>query len=200
MKQIDDILLPAKDELDIYIDLLKKWQKALNLVAPSTLSYIWDRHILDSAQLYPLLSKKQKILVDMGSGAGFPALVLAILNKKNNGKLEEIHLIESDNKKCIFLQEVIRKLSLSVTVHNQRLEKVKDLTADVVTARALADLSQLFIWGKSFIKPQTTCLFLKGEHVDQELVNLPVSCQIKKIKSVTNSNSYIIKATEVFYD
>ena len=196
MKQIQQ----AKSELDQYVILLKKWQKAVNLIAPSTLSDIWNRHILDSAQLYSLIPPESQGLVDLGSGAGFPGLVLAILNQKNNGPLKSIYLIESDTKKCLFLKEVIRQLSLPVTVLNQRIESVFDIKADVITARALASLSQLLKLGKNFGKAGTTCLFLKGENVDQEIAECGLLPSLKKIQSITNKNSFIIEIKGVFND
>lgn len=200
MKQLETLLEKAQSELDAYVDILYKWQKAVNLVAASTLKDIWHRHILDSAQLYPLIPTTAETLIDMGSGAGFPGLVLAILNKKNQGHLKQIILIESDTKKCLFLKEVARQLSLSVQILNQRIETVQQMPTDILTARALAPVTTLLELGKSFITPQTTCLFLKGASVAKEVQNCPVPCQIDFIKSITNSNSSVLKITEVHYD
>lgn len=200
MKQIYTFLEKAKPELEQYILLLKKWQKAVNLVSNSTLDDIWMRHIVDSAQLYPLIPETARVLIDMGSGAGFPALVLAILNKVLNGNLEQIILIESDIKKTLFLKEVIRTLNLSVEVINKRIETILDIQADVLTARALADFQTLLLLGKNFMKSDTVCLFLKGETSEKEIKDCQIPCQIKKIKSITNSNSSILITTEVKYD
>ena len=186
--------------MEKYIELLKKWQKAVNLVSNKTLPDLWKRHILDSAQLYPFLVGENITLVDMGSGAGFPALVLAILNKVNNGPVKEMFLIESDTKKSLFLKEVIRELKLNVHVLNKRIENVLDIKADILTSRALSDLSDLLSLGKNFIHTQTTCLFLKGENYEKEIKNCFSPCQIEKIKSITNSKGVILKITEVVYD
>ena len=199
MFHMKQLIENSQQELNIYIDLLKKWQNAVNLVSASTLSDIWNRHVIDSAQLFPLIPASAKTLIDMGSGAGFPALVLAILNKKNNGPVKQFILIESDTKKTLFLKEVVRLLSLPVQVLNQRIETVQNCRADILTARALAPLSELLTLGKSFITPTTTCLFLKGKTVEQEIKNCSIPCQIEKIKSITNSDSYILKITEVNY-
>lgn len=199
-KQIIASIEKAKTDLKHYLDLLNNWQKAVNLISSSTLETAWHRHIMDSAQLYPLIPDTASSLVDMGSGAGFPGLVLAILNKANNGFLKDIFLVESDLKKCLFLKEVSRQLSVPVTVLNQRLETLSNISADVVTARALAPFEQLLQWGKSFITPHTTCLFLKGENSMSELSACSVSCHVEKIKSITNTKSFIIKATEVIYE
>ena len=115
-KQIIASIEKAETDLKHYLDLLNNWQKAVNLISSSTLETAWHRHIVDSAQLYPLIPNTASSLVDMGSGAGFPGLVLAILNKANNGFLKDIFLVESDLKKCLFLKEVSRQLSVPVTV------------------------------------------------------------------------------------
>ena len=200
MKQLDILLNRAEKDIYIYIDTLKKWQKAVNLISASTVKDVWNRHILDSAQLYPLISDTSETLVDFGSGAGFPAIVLAILNQVHQGPLKKIILIESDQKKCLFLKEVVRQLSLPVEILNQRIETVKGIRADVLTARALAPLSQLLFLGQNIITPETTCLFLKGKTAEQEIQNCRVPCSIQKVRSITSSESCILKITEVHFD
>lgn len=154
----------AYAKLQRYEVLLREWNERFNLVAASTLPHIWTRHFLDSAQLYPLLgAKKAQKLIDLGSGAGFPGLVLAILGGF------ETHLIESIGKKATFLDAVTRDLGLNVTVHNARIEAVRDLQADVITARALTALPDLLSLAKPFMKADTLALFLKGERADAEL-------------------------------
>ena len=149
--------------LETYAGLLEKWQKAVNLVAPSTLSELWRRHMLDSAQLWPLLPPGTRCLIDLGSGAGFPGLVLAILG------LPDVHLVESDQKKCAFLREVARATGTPVTVHNCRIEALPRLGAEVVTARALAPLPRLLALAAPFLLGGAIGLFLKGESAEQEL-------------------------------
>lgn len=151
------------DRLIAYDGLLRKWQPKINLVGPSTLPDAWKRHFLDSAQLYPLLPEGTRVLVDLGSGAGFPGLVLAILG------VPQVHLIESDVRKCAFLREVARVCEAPVTVHTKRIETVSGIAADVVTARALAPLTDLFGWAHPFIGSRGKCLFLKGAALDDEL-------------------------------
>ena len=166
----------------------------------TTIDDIWMRHIVDSAQLYPYIPETACILVDMGSGAGFPALVLAILNKNNFGPVKEFVLIESDTKKSLFLKEVVRHLSLPVRILNKRIETVSLDKVDVVTARALSSLENLLVLGKGFINPTTVCLFLKGKTAFDEIKKCTIPCQIEKFKSLTNSESYILKITEVKND
>jgi len=151
------------ERLSAYEVLLRKWQLKINLVGPSTLPDLWRRHFLDSAQLFPLLPDGARVLVDLGSGAGFPGLVLAILG------VPEVHLIESDSRKAVFLREAARAAGVTVTVHNKRIETVTGIAADVVTARALAPLTDLFGWSFPFLGSRGTALFLKGQALDDEL-------------------------------
>ena len=149
VKQLENQILPAKNLLERYMALVLKWQKAVNLVSNKEISSLWDRHILDSAQLYFLIPNDKKVLVDLGSGGGFPAVVIAILNKVLKGPLEKVVLIESANKKSVFLQEVSRLLDLNLTILNQRIEDVKSVKADVITSRALGHLQKIYwsaIW------------------------------------------------------
>lgn len=197
MKHIDTFLEKSKKDMYVYIDILKKWQKAVNLVSNTSLEDVWNRHIIDSAQLYPLIPSTAEVLVDFGSGAGFPAIPLAILNKNNKGNLKQIILIESDMKKCLFLKEISRILDLPIQILNQRIEQVKNISADVITARGLADVKTLLYLSQPFINSGTICLFLKGKSVQREITDNTIPCQIEKIKSITNSDSFILKITEV---
>jgi 16S rRNA (guanine527-N7)-methyltransferase len=151
------------DRLTAYETTLRKWQPKINLVGPSTLPDLWRRHFYDSAQLLPLLPDPARVLVDLGSGAGFPGLVLAILG------VPEVHLIESDSRKAAFLREAARVAGVAVTVHNKRIETVSGLAADVVTARALAPVADLLDWAVPLMGPQRVGLFLKGQALDDEL-------------------------------
>jgi 16S rRNA (guanine527-N7)-methyltransferase len=151
------------DRLRVYEGLLRKWQPAINLVGPKTLDDAWRRHFLDSAQLLPLIPESTRTLVDLGSGAGFPGMVLAILGNF------DVHLIESDIRKATFLREVARATGTAVQIHAKRLETLGDLAADVVTARALAPLASLLDWVHPFIGERGLALFPKGRNADQEL-------------------------------
>lgn len=153
----------TRDRLALYAELLRKWQPRINLIGPATLPDLWRRHILDSAQLFPLLPDGTPRLIDLGSGAGFPGLVLAILG------VPEVHLVESDQRKGAFLREVARQTGAPVTVHTARIESVTGLAAPVVTARALAALPKLLSWAAPLLTENGQCLFLKGQNVDEEL-------------------------------
>lgn len=151
------------DRLRVYAELLVKWQARINLVGPATIPDLWRRHMLDSAQLFPLLPRNLPRLIDIGSGAGFPGLVLAILG------VPEVHLVESDLRKGAFLREVARQTAASVTVHSARIESLSDLKAPVVTARALAPLPKLLDLAAPLLAPDGQCLFLKGQNIAEEL-------------------------------
>lgn len=151
--------------LEIYAALLEKWQKAINLVGPRTLPELWQRHMLDSAQLFPLIPPEARRLADLGSGAGFPGLVLAIMGAP------DVHLIESDQRKCAFLDTVARETGTKVTIHRKRLEDIRDLNADVITARALAPLTKLLEYAVPLASKNAICLFLKGQSTDTELTD-----------------------------
>jgi 16S rRNA (guanine527-N7)-methyltransferase len=151
------------DRLRLYAALLTKWTARIDLIAPSTLPDLWRRHLLDSAQLHPLLPPDARRLVDLGSGGGFPGLVLAILGAP------DVHLVESDQRKCAFLREVARATGTTVTIHTARIEAAAPLAGDVVTARALAPLERLLGWAVPHLAPGGVCLFLKGARNDDEL-------------------------------
>jgi 16S rRNA (guanine527-N7)-methyltransferase len=145
------------------LDLLAAWNPRINLVAASTLADPWRRHILDSAQLFPLIPPHAAPLLDLGSGAGFPGLVLAILGA------EDVHLVESDQRKCAFLREAARVTGAKVQIHAQRAETLAFPGAAVITARALAPLPKLLDIAEPFLLPHSICLFLKGKGVEEEL-------------------------------
>ncbi len=154
--------------LHAYEELLSDWNQKFNLVAESTLPQLWTRHFLDSAQLIDFIPTEAQSLADMGAGAGFPGLVLAILAQERKQDLH-IHAIESTNKKADFLQAVVDALKLKVTVHRARVEAIKDLKVDILTARALKPLPQLLSYAQNLLHKDSLCLFLKGQTLEQEL-------------------------------
>lgn len=154
------------DKFRAYLTLLEKWQARINLVANSTLAEAWQRHILDSGQLAAFYPPQTKNIMDVGSGAGFPGLVLAIMGGVT------VDLVESDQRKAVFLSTVIRELDLPAKVHNQRIETLPQLFPDVITARALAPVPKLLKLTENQLSPKSVCLFLKGAAVQDELTNL----------------------------
>jgi len=152
--------------LETYAALLAKWQAKINLVGPATLPDLWHRHFLDSAQLLNFLPRGGGgTLVDLGSGAGFPGLVLAILTDF------QVQLVDSDQRKCAFLRQVALECGVldRLTIHAKRIEQVTGIAADVVTARACAPLDELLGLAVPLVGEKGTCLFLKGAQVEEEL-------------------------------
>ena len=150
--------------LAAYLDLLRQWQQAINLVGRSTLDDPWRRHILDCAQLLPFLPDRPLELADLGSGAGLPGLVLACMDDGIAA-----HLVESDRRKAQFLREAARRLDLAnVTVHPVRIESLA-LAVDVVTSRALASLGDLLRLGHPLLRPTGRLVLPKGRNAAAEL-------------------------------
>jgi 16S rRNA (guanine527-N7)-methyltransferase len=149
--------------LEAYAALLAQWNERINLVSRDSLRDPWRRHFLDSAQLFLHVPADARSLVDLGSGAGFPGLVLAILG------VAGVELVESDTRKCAFLREAARIADAPVAVRHARIEAVPPHEVDVVTARACASLVRLLVMAQLFIAPHTICLFLKGERAAEEL-------------------------------
>ena len=182
----------AMARLDCYAALLADWQTRMNLVGPSTLSNVWTRHFADSAQLVRLAQPGSWL--DMGSGAGFPGLVAAVLG------VGPVHLVESVGKKARFLEAVIAELALTgVRVHNARVEAIPRFTATTISARACAGLSQLFDWGLRFAGRDTTWLLPKGAGVEAELAEARqrFTLHVERIDSLTSADGRIIVARDV---
>lgn len=157
------------DRLKTYERLLKEWQEKMNLVSRHTLDSAWERHFEDSLQLLPLIPEHVKTIFDLGSGAGFPGLVFAIARPDI-----QVHLVESTGKKCRFLEAVSRETGAGAIVHNERIETVSretGITPDMISARALANLSLLLDYSAPWIKrnPDLILLFPKGENWAQEV-------------------------------
>jgi 16S rRNA (guanine527-N7)-methyltransferase len=149
--------------LEAYAGLLAQWSARINLVGATTLGDLWRRHFLDSAQLLSHVPEGTQSLVDLGSGAGFPGLVLAVLG------VPGVELVEADSRKCAFLREAARIAAAPVKIRNTRIESVPPHVVDVVTARGCAPLDRLLPLAQRFIGPGTVCLFPKGERAAQEL-------------------------------
>jgi len=152
-------------DLHRYLDLITEWNEKMNLVGPSALAAFWPRHAWDSAQLLQH-APDAKRWADLGAGAGFPGLVLAIMLKGTDDA--HVHLVESMAKRCRFLSEVVKTLGLPATVHNSRAEELQ-LTVDIVTARACAPLPRLLGYGQPYLRTGARGMFLKGQDVVAEI-------------------------------
>ncbi|MCK5285555.1 MAG: 16S rRNA (guanine(527)-N(7))-methyltransferase RsmG [Alphaproteobacteria bacterium] len=187
-----DITIEAYEKLEIYHTLLLKWQKAINLVGSSTLDEAWIRHFLDSVQLAQYISSNINVVADLGSGAGFPGLVLAIMRPDI-----QVHLIEADERKSQFLRTVSRETLTNTIVHNTRIETLEDsFIPDLITARALTNLKELCTYSIKWIKknPKLELLFLKGEKAKIEIKNAQQSYnfKLKTYKSKTAKTASIL--------
>ena len=151
-----------------YESLLSKWNSKINLISKNTCSDIWSRHFLDSGQIIKHVDASRKRWVDVGSGAGFPGLVVALLLRDRKIDCELI-LVEKSSKKVFFLNEVIRKLDLNVKVINDDIRAIDPLKADILTARAFSELNNLIQISHIHRKDSGICLFLKGENYRLEL-------------------------------
>jgi 16S rRNA (guanine527-N7)-methyltransferase len=155
------------DRMQAYADLLRKWNARINLVSPASIPDLWDRHIADSAQLFPL-APPARTWVDLGSGGGLPGLVCAILAQQHHPQTRFV-LIESDKRKCAFLQSAAHALALPVQVLPQRAEQAPPQGADVVTARAMAPLVALLPHVARHVSPTGCAILPKGRNHAQEL-------------------------------
>lgn len=179
-----------------FVDLLLTWQERINLISPASIPQIWERHVIDSLQLFPLLPKNAKSAADLGSGSGFPALPLAIASGLS------FHLYESNNKKAAFLREALRLTGCVGAVHTERLEG-KDSDAcprvDIVTARALAPLNELLVLASPFLKSGAHAFFHKGQDVAQELTEAQKYWRIQctEHRSLTDSLGIVLQVQEV---
>ncbi|SLN24622.1 Ribosomal RNA small subunit methyltransferase G [Pseudoruegeria aquimaris] len=163
-----DVSRETMERLEIYAALLKKWNPAINLVAKSTLGDLWQRHIVDSVQVFSRAPETVDHWVDIGSGGGFPGMVCAILAAEKRGGCR-FTLIESDQRKAAFLRTVARDTGAKVDVLAKRIESVPPQNADVLSARALASLDKLFEFAECHLKPTGRALFPKGESYQQEI-------------------------------
>jgi 16S rRNA (guanine527-N7)-methyltransferase len=154
--------------LEDFVTLVRRWNPAVNLVSKASLAHLHDRHMADSAQLYSIAPAAARQWVDLGSGGGFPGLVIAILAKGRNADLR-ITLVESDARKATFLRQAAQALNLQVTVLNERIESIPPLGADVVSARALAPLADLLAFAEHHLDPSGVAIFPKGARFAEEL-------------------------------
>lgn len=155
-----------------YEALLKHWQRRINLVGPASLPAFWRRHASDSAQILALAAPSAKIWLDLGSGAGFPGLVVALLLAGRGQNDVQVHLVESHAKKCAFLRAVVAETGAPVRVHHGRIEALRlSVPPDIICARALAPLPDLLQYAAPHFGAQTRALFHKGRNWQEELTD-----------------------------
>lgn len=177
--------------------LLTRWNRRINLVAPSSLADFWRRHALDSWQICAHIPETAEHIVDFGSGAGFPGLSAAIHCKQCG--VGQVSLIESAGKKASFLKTVVRELELPARVLSQRIENLPSLGADVITARAFAPLPRLLDYARPHIHAQTKFILLKGANVKEEIKN---ACEtwtfdVESVTSITDEDGVVLNLSNV---
>lgn len=193
MKPCEARAAQAQPALEAYAALLARWNERINLVSPRDLPRLWERHIEDSAQLVPLIPPGTRRIADLGSGAGLPGLVLALLTGL------ETHLVERDQRKAAFLREAARVTAAPATVHAADAATLPSLAADLVTARALAPLPVLLSLAARHLAPGGICLFPKGAGVEAELTAARPAwtMRVERFPSRTDPAATILRLTEV---
>ncbi|MBT3627545.1 MAG: 16S rRNA (guanine(527)-N(7))-methyltransferase RsmG [Rhodospirillaceae bacterium] len=186
------------ERLELYAELLKQWNPRINLVSRDSLRDLWRRHFVDSAQLHEMIPDYDGALVDLGSGAGFPGLVLAIMGLAN------VHLIEANLRKCTFLREVARRTDSMVTVHNIRLGDEADPgqklpKAEIITARAVSQLVNVLDIAYPLMYDRTCCIFHKGSRVDEELniAREQWRFELERIASISDPSGTILRLRNI---
>ena len=187
-----DVSRETRHRLEVFVETLERWQKAINLVSRNTMDGVWKRHILDSAQVVPLIPATAETLADLGSGGGFPGLVIAAMRPDLR-----VTLIESDARKAAFLGEVGRRMGLEnqPKIAISRIEVAPPAATDVVTARALAPLGQLLKWAERHRKDTAICLFHKGKGWQSEVEEAKKEWDFmpEPIASVTDRDAVILR-------
>lgn len=193
-----DVSRETFEDLKVFSALLQKWNKKINLVARDGADDIWTRHIVDSLQVISHIPKDARVLADLGSGGGFPGLVIALVMRDRTPDLDII-LIDSDKRKCEFLRSVARELKLDITVHAARILDVPPVKSDVVTARALAPLQDLLGFAQFHMVPGGRAIFLKGERFRSEIEDAKkqwsFSCDIQS--SLTHPDAAVLKIGDI---
>lgn len=189
-----DVSRETLERLNIYAELLVKWNPRINLVSKATLDNLWQRHFHDSAQLLKLCDRPADHWLDLGSGGGFPGLVIAAMMDHARAP-RRVTLIESDTRKATFLRAVVREAGLNAQVLTTRIEDAPEQGADIVSARALAPLNTLFELAYRHMNPDAVCLFPKGARWRDEIeaVQAGWSFDYDAIKSETDEDAVILK-------
>ncbi len=193
-----DVSRETLERLEVYAGLLARWNPAINLVSPSTVPQIWTRHFSDSAQLLDIAGVTTGKWVDLGSGGGFPGLVIAILAAGQHPTLQ-VTCVESDQRKAAFLRTVARETGTDVQIIAERIESLAPLGASVVSARALAPLHRLVAYAQPHLAEQGIALFLKGigqaPEIEQALATWVF--HLDTIQSRTDPQSTILKLRSI---
>ena len=191
---LEDVSRETRQALEAYLDLLIKWNRAINLIGRATRGEIWHRHVLDCAQLVRRCPSTQ-VWADLGSGGGLPGLVIGILSEQH----VRVTCIEADGRKAEFQRTVVRELGLQVEVVNQRIEAAPPAGAEIVTARALAPLPQLLGYAERHLAPSGQALLMKGAtwREEVEAAREKWHFSLEALPSITNPDAVILEIGEL---
>lgn len=193
----ENVSRETSNKLTLFANIVEKWTPRINLISKASVPYIWQRHIEDSIQIYSLVPPVSS-WVDLGSGGGFPAIVVALLAQQD-GRNSKFTLVESDQRKCVFLRTAIRELGLKVEVLNDRIENIPPLEANVVSARALAELPLLIGLASRHMKSDGIAIFPKGKNwkVEDAKARKSWAYSNESIPSKTDPSAAILKIKEI---
>lgn len=193
IKKFYDLNNSQEQMLEEFVELLLNRNQNFNFIGNSTISDIWNRHILDCAQLLKYLEDDNLKFGDFGSGAGLPGIILSILG------LKEIHLIEKSFRKCEFLREAKLISNHKIFVQNSKLEDLKNLEFDCIISRALAPLPKLLDYSSKFLTKEGFCLFLKGKNLQSEIIESKkdFNFEYELYPSITSQESNIIRLKKI---
>ena len=193
----ENVSRETSNKLTLFANIVEKWTPRVNLISKASVPYIWQRHIEDSIQIYSLVPPVSS-WVDLGSGGGFPAIVVALLAQQD-GRSSKFTLVESDQRKCVFLRTAIRELGLKVEVLNDRIENIPPLEANVVSARALAELPLLIGLASRHMKSDGIAIFPKGKNwkVEDAKARKSWAYSNESIPSKTDPSAAILKIKEI---
>ncbi len=195
-----DVSRETLDRLEAFAELVRKWNPKINLVSKRDLGELWERHIVDSAQVFQHAGEAMR-WVDLGSGGGFPGVVVAVLSAETYPEREFV-FVESDQRKAVFLRTAAREINLNITILSQRIEQVEPLNADILSARALADLSALLGFADRHLSKDGVALFLKGARWKEEhsVAQRHWSYTCDAIRSTTNTAAAVLKIQDIARD
>ena len=195
-----DVSRETQENLRRFATLLETWTKRINLISPSTIAQIWERHILDSLQFWGAAPHdKADSWCDLGTGAGLPGMIIAIIAADLNPSLN-VTLLESDQRKCAFLRTAAAELALkNTTIIAKRIEQVPAIQADIISARALAPLPKLLQWADRHLAPNGTALYAKGEKADMEIKNARTNWtfDVTHVPSITSKTGTILRLERI---
>jgi len=195
-RRLESVSRETRRKLEIYVQMLDKWNKSINLVAKSTLNDVWQRHIIDSLQIADA-AKNAEHWIDLGSGGGLPGLIVAI-SKAESSPDTHVTMVESDQRKCTFIAAAADAMELDVSIQCRRIEESTAQTYDVISARALASLPNLLELALPYRHDNTICLFPKGVKAEQEMnAALEIwNVNYDALQSVTDPSATIFRIQE----